>query len=140
MQVLSGGWTEKIDVGGENALSRYDRTGYNQILLNVRPTGISRTGQIDYKMAQVTYLRSSDELYVGKNFRIFKTFVKKMHADQVSIQVFVKKLIHADFLQRIKYLRSSFFFFAGISSRDDGHAYFAEIETKDSNRRNIGSN
>lgn len=81
-QVLSGGWTEKIDVGGENALSRYDRTGYNQILLNVRPTGISRTGQIDYKMAQVTYLRSSDELYVGKNFRIFKTFVKKMHADQ----------------------------------------------------------
>ncbi|KAI3457248.1 hypothetical protein Pfo_013911 [Paulownia fortunei] len=81
-QVLSGGWTENIDVAGENALSRYDRAGYNQILLNVRPNGVNKNGPPKYNMAGVTYLRLSDELLETKNFRIFKLFVKKMHADQ----------------------------------------------------------
>ncbi|GFQ08252.1 beta-amylase [Phtheirospermum japonicum] len=81
-QVLSGGWTEKIDVAGENALSRYDRAGYNQILLNVRPNGVDKNGQPKHKMAGVTYLRLSDKLLEPKNFKIFKLFVKKMHAGQ----------------------------------------------------------
>lgn len=83
---MSGGWTEKIDVAGENALSRYDRAGYNQILLNVRPNGINKNGPPTYKMAGVTYLRLTDELFEQKNFRIFKLFVKKMHADEVRIK------------------------------------------------------
>lgn len=81
-QVLSGGWAEGIDVAGENALSRYDRAGYNQILLNVRPNGVNKNGPPKHKMAGVTYLRLSDELFESKNFKIFKQFVKKMHADQ----------------------------------------------------------
>ncbi|KAK4437324.1 Beta-amylase [Sesamum alatum] len=81
-QVLSGGWTENIDVAGENALSRYDRAGYNQILLNVRPNGVGKNRPPKQKMAGVTYLRLSDELLEPKNFRIFKLFVKKMHAHQ----------------------------------------------------------
>ncbi|KAK9285410.1 hypothetical protein L1049_024602 [Liquidambar formosana] len=81
-QVLSGGWRENIEVAGENALSRYDRAGYNQILLNARPNGVNRDGPPKLRMSGVTYLRLSDDLLEGKNFRIFKTFVKKMHADQ----------------------------------------------------------
>ncbi|KAM7498255.1 hypothetical protein LguiA_022669 [Lonicera macranthoides] len=81
-QVLSDGWTEKIEVAGENALTRYDRTAYNQILLNTRPNGVNRNGPPKLKMSGLTYLRLSDELLERKNFRIFKIFVKKLHADQ----------------------------------------------------------
>ncbi|MEI4855917.1 family 14 glycosylhydrolase, partial [Klebsiella pneumoniae] len=75
-QVLSDGWTENIEVAGENALSRYDSTSYNQILLNVRPNGVNRRPQI-LKMAGLTYLRLSDDLLEEDNFKIFKIFVKK---------------------------------------------------------------
>lgn len=88
MQVLSGGWAEKVDVAGENALSRYDRAGYNQILLNVRPNGVNENGPPKHKMAGVTYLRLSEELFEAMNFKIFKQFVKKMHADQARILPF----------------------------------------------------
>ncbi|XAR68077.1 Beta-amylase [Bertholletia excelsa] len=81
-QVLSGGWREQIEVAGENAISRYDRAAYNQMLLNARPNGISRNGPPKLKMFGVTYLRLSDDLMEWKNFRIFKTFVRKMHADK----------------------------------------------------------
>ncbi|XP_031389925.1 beta-amylase isoform X2 [Punica granatum] len=81
-QVLSGGWRENIEVAGENALPRYDRTAYNQILLNARPNGVNKNGQPKLKMYGATYLRLSDDLMDTENFRIFKTFVKKMHADQ----------------------------------------------------------
>ncbi|KAJ0111325.1 hypothetical protein Patl1_02079 [Pistacia atlantica] len=81
-QVLSGGWRENIEVAGENALSRYDRSAYNQILLNARPNGVNREGPPKLRMFGVTYLRLSDEVLEDKNFNIFKTFVKKMHADQ----------------------------------------------------------
>lgn len=82
-QVLSGGWTENIEVAGENALPRYDRTAYNQILLNVRPNGINSSGVSKLKMVALTYLRLTDELFQRKNFKIFKIFVKKLHAEQV---------------------------------------------------------
>ncbi|XVF01814.1 hypothetical protein REPUB_Repub04eG0121800 [Reevesia pubescens] len=81
-QVLSGGWREQLEVAGENALSRYDRNGYNQILLNARPNGIHTEGLPKQIMYGVTYLRLSDDLLKEKNFKIFRTFVKKMHADQ----------------------------------------------------------
>lgn len=83
VQVLSGGWTENIEVAGENALPRYDRTAYNQILLNCRPNGVSRDVPPILKLTALTYLRLSEELLQRKNFKLFKTFVKKLHADQV---------------------------------------------------------
>nr|DAD23227.1 TPA_asm: hypothetical protein HUJ06_024690 [Nelumbo nucifera] len=81
-QVFSAGWRENIDVAGENALSRYDREAYNQILKNARPNGVNRDGPPKLRMAAMTYLRLSDDLLQGKNFKIFKTFVRKMHANQ----------------------------------------------------------
>ncbi|KAJ6420687.1 hypothetical protein OIU84_028110 [Salix udensis] len=81
-QVLSGAWREKIEVAGENALSRYDADGYNQILLNARPNGVKKWGPPELRMFGVTYLRLSDELFEEKNFNLFRTFVRKMHADQ----------------------------------------------------------
>ncbi|KAL6656702.1 hypothetical protein ACP70R_004482 [Stipagrostis hirtigluma subsp. patula] len=82
-QALSAGWGEGVDVALENALSRYDRSGYNQMLLNARPNGarVGDGGAPPRRVAAVTYLRLSDELLAGKNFRIFRTFVRKMHAD-----------------------------------------------------------
>ncbi|XP_077243451.1 beta-amylase-like [Tasmannia lanceolata] len=81
-QVLSAGWREDIDVGCENALPRYDRKAYNQILKNARPNGVNREGPPKLRVGAMTYLRLSNDLINWKNFRIFKTFVKKMHADQ----------------------------------------------------------
>ncbi|CAN6211887.1 unnamed protein product [Urochloa humidicola] len=84
-QALSAGWREGIEVACENALSRYDRAGYNQMLLNARPNGVGGGGAGELppprRVAAVTYLRLSDELLAGNNFRIFRTFVRKMHAD-----------------------------------------------------------
>ena len=111
VQVLSGGWRENIEVAGENALARYDRAGYNQILLNARPNGVNKDGPPKLKMSGVTYLRLSDDLLEAKNFSIFKTFVKKMHADQVSnLQLSTSHMInwYAD-----QFL--SFFFFSRIT-------------------------
>lgn len=81
---MSGGWREKVEVAGENALSRYDATAYNQILLNARPNGVNKSGPPKLKMHGVTYLRLSDDLLEESNFEIFKKFVGKMHADLVS--------------------------------------------------------
>ncbi|GLT58632.1 hypothetical protein SLA2020_315060 [Shorea laevis] len=81
-QVLSGGWRENIEVAGENALPRYDAAAYNQILLNARPNGVNKEGPPKLRMYGMTYLRLSDGLLEENNFNLFKTFVKKMHADQ----------------------------------------------------------
>ncbi|XP_022136332.1 beta-amylase-like [Momordica charantia] len=81
-QVLSGGWREGLKVAGENALSRYDAAAYNQMLLNARPNGMDKNSEPKLRMFGVTYLRLSNELFAKKNFKIFKKFVKKMHAKQ----------------------------------------------------------
>ncbi|CAL9764108.1 unnamed protein product [Musa acuminata subsp. burmannicoides] len=81
-QVFSAAWREGIEVACENALSRYDRRGYNQILRNSRPQGIDRSGKPQRRVFAMTYLRLSDELLKMVNFRIFRTFVRRMHADQ----------------------------------------------------------
>ncbi|KAF4382608.1 hypothetical protein F8388_015436 [Cannabis sativa] len=81
-QVLSDAWHEKIEVAGENALSRYDSAAYDQILLNARPNGINKAGPPKLRMYGVTYLRLSSDLLQQTNFDLFKIFVKKMHADQ----------------------------------------------------------
>lgn len=83
IQVLSGGWIEGLEVAGENALSRYDATAYNQMILNARPNGVNRKGPPKLRLYGVTYLRLSDELLKTLNFYKFKIFVRKMHADQV---------------------------------------------------------
>ncbi|RLN35861.1 beta-amylase-like [Panicum miliaceum] len=78
-QALSAGWREGAEVACENALSRYDRSGYNQMLLSARPNGAGGAPP-RRRVAAVTYLRLSDQLLAGNNFRVFRTFVRKMHA------------------------------------------------------------
>ncbi|XP_021724362.1 beta-amylase-like isoform X1 [Chenopodium quinoa] len=81
-QVLSASWRESIEVAGENALPRYDPNAYDQMLLNARPNGVNRDGPPKLKMYGLTYLRLCNQLLDGGNFGTFKTFVRKMHADQ----------------------------------------------------------
>ncbi|KAJ4801500.1 Beta-amylase [Rhynchospora pubera] len=80
-QVLSAGWRERILVACENALSRYDKYAYNQILKNARPNGVNKCGPPKLRIFGMTYLRLSDEVLKEDNFSLFKIFVKKMHAD-----------------------------------------------------------
>ncbi|XP_078168312.1 beta-amylase-like isoform X2 [Carex rostrata] len=80
-QVLSAGWREGTQVACENALSRYDRIAYNQILKNARPNGINKMGPPKLRVFAMTYLRLSDKLLKENNFSIFKSFVREMHAD-----------------------------------------------------------
>jgi len=84
LKVLSSGWREGIEVAGENALPRFDRNGYNQIILNARPNGVNQDGKP--RMFGFTYLRLSDKLLNEPNFSTFKMFLKRMHANQVSNQ------------------------------------------------------
>ncbi|KAJ8749172.1 hypothetical protein K2173_018643 [Erythroxylum novogranatense] len=81
-QVLSAGWRENIKVAGENALPRYDAAAYNQIILNARPNGVNGDGHPNLRMYGLTYLRLSDALMKQNNLKLFKSFVRKMHADQ----------------------------------------------------------
>ncbi|KAK1679918.1 hypothetical protein QYE76_040766 [Lolium multiflorum] len=84
-QVLSAGWREEIEVACENALPRYDRRAYNQMLKNARPNGVDLGGGGGVpvrRIAALTYLRLTDQLLTGNKYRAFKTFVRKMHADQ----------------------------------------------------------
>ncbi|VAH29300.1 unnamed protein product [Triticum turgidum subsp. durum] len=83
-QVLSAGWREGTEVACENALPRYDRRAYNQMLKNARPNGVDLGGVPARRLAAVTYLRLTDQLLAGNKYRAFKTFVRKMHADQAS--------------------------------------------------------
>ncbi|KAK9133588.1 hypothetical protein Scep_013116 [Stephania cephalantha] len=81
-QVFSAGWREDIDVAGENALPRYDVRACNQILKNSRPNGVNRNNELPkLRMYAMTYLRLGAVLLQNKNFQIFKSFVRKMHAD-----------------------------------------------------------
>ncbi|KAL9232588.1 hypothetical protein vseg_007685 [Gypsophila vaccaria] len=81
-QVLSGSWRENIEVAGENALPRYDPNAYDQILLNARPNGANRDGPPKLRMYGFTYLRLCNQLLDDGNFQTFKTFVRRMHANE----------------------------------------------------------
>ncbi|KAK9155897.1 hypothetical protein Sjap_003377 [Stephania japonica] len=81
-QVFSAGWREDLDVAGENALPRFDVRACNQILKNARPNGVNRNDELSkLRMYAMTYLRLGAVLLQNKNFQIFKSFVRKMHAD-----------------------------------------------------------
>ena len=57
------------------------------MLLNVRPNGVSKEGERKPKMSALTYLRLSEDLLSKENFSLFASFVKKMHADLVVLQL-----------------------------------------------------
>eukprot|EP00250_Pteridium_aquilinum_P012435 c20727_g1_i1 orf=118-2199(-) len=79
-QVLNAGWNEGIDVSCENALPRFDRTAYDQILLNARPDGISSEILPKKRVFSFTYLRLGHDLMQDYHWREFVSFVRRMHA------------------------------------------------------------
>lgn len=79
-QVLSDGWNEGICVSCENALHRYDRAAYDQILKNARPDGINKENPKPKRLYSFTYLRLGQEMMQENNWREFNYFVKRMHA------------------------------------------------------------
>lgn len=79
-QVFNAGWNEGIDVSSENALPRYDRTAFDQIVKNARPDGISKVHPPKKRILSFTYLRLSQYLMQENNWREFNLFVRHMHA------------------------------------------------------------
>lgn len=79
-QVLNAGWHEGIDISCENALPRYDRAAFDQILKNARPDGINIDTASQRRIYSFTYLRLGQDLMQENNWREFNLFVKHMHA------------------------------------------------------------
>ncbi|GLJ32441.1 hypothetical protein SUGI_0652750 [Cryptomeria japonica] len=78
-QVLNAGWKEGIEVSCENALPRYDREGYEQMIRQARPDGINREGRPVRRISALTYLRLSNELMRENPWKEFKRFARIMH-------------------------------------------------------------
>merc|ERR1711972_208785 len=66
-QTKAAALSKGIPYAGENALPRYDRTAYDQIVSNKA------------NMAAFTYLRLNPTLVDGQNFEEFKRFINLMH-------------------------------------------------------------
>lgn len=79
-QVLNAAWDVSIPVASENALTCYDRDGYNKILENAKPLNDPDRRHL----SAFTYLRLSPDLMERQNLLEFEHFVKRMHGEAVS--------------------------------------------------------
>ncbi|KAG0472788.1 hypothetical protein HPP92_014645 [Vanilla planifolia] len=70
-QVKEAAKAAAVDLAGENALERYDKGAYSQVLETSR-------GDEGIGLSAFTYLRMKKELFEGENWRQFETFVKNM--------------------------------------------------------------
>lgn len=77
-QVLNAAWDAGIHVASENALTCYDRDGYNKILDNAKP----KNDPDGHHLAAFTYLRLQPTLLEKKNFQEFARFVKRLHGEE----------------------------------------------------------
>ena len=77
LQVFNSAWNAGVKVASENALSCYDRRGYNKILENSKPEADS-TGR---SLVAFTYLRLSPELMEDDNFFEFTRFVRRLQGN-----------------------------------------------------------
>ncbi|KAM1286682.1 hypothetical protein ACFX2J_000710 [Malus domestica] len=76
-QVLNAAWDANIPVASENALTCFDREGYNKILENAKPWN-DPDGR---HLSAFTYLRLSPVLIERHNLTEFERFVKRMHGE-----------------------------------------------------------
>ncbi|PWA75200.1 beta-amylase [Artemisia annua] len=78
----------------EGMLGSLERKFIWQVKMNLNGMivllGISKKVPQKLKMEALTYLRLGDELLKKANFRIFKVFVKKLHADQIPVEELLK--------------------------------------------------
>ncbi|XP_048421751.1 beta-amylase 2, chloroplastic-like isoform X1 [Pyrus x bretschneideri] len=75
--VLNAAWDADIPVASENALTCFDREGYNKILENAKP----RNDPDGRHLSAFTYLRLSPVLIERHNLMEFERFVKRMHGE-----------------------------------------------------------
>lgn len=73
-QVLQAAWAEGVEVAGENALSCYKRSGYEQIIAQAHAKGNRK-----HNLAAFTYLRLTPELMEEENLAKFTHFVHQLH-------------------------------------------------------------
>ncbi|KAG0582771.1 hypothetical protein KC19_3G084900 [Ceratodon purpureus] len=78
--VFNSAWNAGVKVASENALSCYDRRGYNKILENSKPEADS-TGR---SLVAFTYLRLSPELMEDDNFFEFTRFVRRLQGKSIA--------------------------------------------------------
>jgi hypothetical protein len=80
VQVFNSAWNAGVKVASENALSCYDRRGYNKILANSKP----KTDSDARSLVAFTYLRLSPELMEYDNFLEFTRFVRRLQGNDYS--------------------------------------------------------
>lgn len=73
-QVVKAAREAEVELSGENALPRYDRTAYEQILKLALTAEVGRRKM----MHGFTYLRMCSDLFHPRNWKEFVVFVKKM--------------------------------------------------------------
>ncbi|XP_076941718.1 beta-amylase 2, chloroplastic-like [Bidens hawaiensis] len=76
-QVLNAAWNAGISITSENALSCFDRQGYNKILEYAKP----KNDQDGRHLSAFTYHWLNEDLFEEDNFKEFKLFVKIMHGN-----------------------------------------------------------
>lgn len=84
-QVVLAARKARVPVAGENALPRFDEGAHRQIVKNSRLTfHDDRHGTVYEPMCAFTFLRMSQSLFQGDNWRHFVAFVRQMAAGKVS--------------------------------------------------------
>lgn len=66
-----------MEVAAENALSFYEKSGYDQILVQAKPKDYT-----NHHLSAFTYLRLTPELMEEQNLEEFTQFVHKLHGAQ----------------------------------------------------------
>lgn len=78
-QVVLAARKASVPVAGENALPRYDEGAHNQVVKNSRLTFHDDPHGVVYEpMCAFTFLRMSQSLFQGDNWRLFVQFVRQM--------------------------------------------------------------
>ncbi|KAI5078612.1 hypothetical protein GOP47_0006283 [Adiantum capillus-veneris] len=79
-QVVLAARTASVPVAGENALPRFDEGAHNQVVKNSRLTfsDDDTHGAVYDPMCAFTFLRMSQSLFQGDNWRLFVQFVRQM--------------------------------------------------------------
>ena len=79
-QVLEAAWAQGLEASCENALARYDRGAFDQILHNASRSTIDSDGdRLPRRISSFTFLRLSPELLDQHNWDEFVRFVRAMH-------------------------------------------------------------
>ncbi|MCO5564804.1 hypothetical protein L7F22_018472 [Adiantum nelumboides] len=85
-QVVLAARKASVPVAGENALPRFDEGAHSQVVKNSRLTFSDDAHEAVYEpMCAFTFLRMSQSLFQGDNWRLFVQFVRQMAEGKTSL-------------------------------------------------------